>query len=133
MEVEQNEASDVELNSLSESRPSESLVEPLQIIEEDPVTDSNISLKNINDEIRVLRKDICSTCEKFQVDIQSAEIMKEKDKVASLKSERELHLRKAKVFLKKCSSVKEDKNVNKNKLSICFDFQKNICHCRSLM
>ncbi|CAG5015489.1 unnamed protein product [Parnassius apollo] len=53
--------------------------------------------------------------------------MKDKDKVASLKLERELHLRKAEVFLKKCSSSeKEDKNVNKNKLSICFDIQKNL-------
>ncbi|CAG5026675.1 unnamed protein product [Parnassius apollo] len=171
MEVEQNEALDVELNSLSESRPSENLVEPLQIIEEDPVTDSNISVKNITDrkiirlncetgnfetdseeseveveekikkgnkrvakpemweknisrkrkiqdhtlreinDCRFPRKDICSTCEKFQVDIQSAEIMKDKDKVSSLKSERELHLRKGEVFLKKCSSSeKEDKN-----------------------
>ncbi|CAG4965916.1 unnamed protein product [Parnassius apollo] len=53
--------------------------------------------------------------------------MKDKDKVASLKSESELHLRKAEVFLKKCSSSKkEDENVNENKLSICFDFQKNL-------
>lgn len=83
-------------------------------------TDFNISFA-------VPCKDICSTCEKFQVDIQSAEIMKDKDKVASLKSARELHLRKAEVFLKKySSSEKEDKNMNKNKLSICFDFQKNL-------
>ena len=70
------------------------------------------------------RKDICTTCEKFKVDITSAELSKDTTKVKQLKSAHDLHLRKAEVFLKSLSKVEKEKP--SNILSLCFDFQKNL-------
>lgn len=69
------------------------------------------------------RKDICHTCEKLKVDIQSAELSKDENKIKGLKTEKELHLRKAEVFFDK---IKRCANNDQHTLAVCFDYQKNL-------
>ncbi|XP_072941532.1 uncharacterized protein [Epargyreus clarus] len=70
------------------------------------------------------RKDICATCEKLKVQIDFATMNKDMKHVNSLKMEKELHLRKAEVFLKTITKTEADKK--NDKLSLCFDYQKNL-------
>lgn len=70
------------------------------------------------------RKDICATCEKLKVQIDFATVNKEVSRLNSLKVEKELHLRKAETFFKSITKAESDKQ--NHKLSLCFDYQKNL-------
>lgn len=70
------------------------------------------------------RKDICNVCEKYKVDIKSAELAKDDHKVQQLKSEKELHLTNAQEFFDKLKA--SETNTDDHVLSLCFDYQKNL-------
>ncbi|KAJ2950010.1 hypothetical protein O0L34_g11347 [Tuta absoluta] len=70
------------------------------------------------------RKDICNVCEKFKVDIKSAELAQKTEELERLKGERELHHKKAETFFNKLTEASKD--TDDHTLAICFDYQKNL-------
>lgn len=103
-----------------------------EFLKQNPDLDCNVTYEkfreifntDFNISFATPRKDICSTCEKTAMDIQSAELKKDREQVKRLKLQHEIHLRKAEVFVKGCSNA--EKNEDDTKLSICFDYQKNL-------
>lgn len=70
------------------------------------------------------RKDICKECTLFLTRLQQAEVTHDEASTQTVKTARELHLRKAEWFQKKISE--ETKAKDPTILSICFDYQKNL-------
>lgn len=55
------------------------------------------------------RKDICHTCEKLKVNIDAAEANNNEEEKTRLQKEKELHLRKAEVFLERLTNAEKKK------------------------
>ncbi|KAF2881554.1 hypothetical protein ILUMI_24613 [Ignelater luminosus] len=70
------------------------------------------------------RKDICTYCAKNNADLNSAKLKKDDALIKELTTSKELHPRRAQVFLDLLKSKKE--NPDNNELVICFDFEKNL-------
>ncbi|CAG5029919.1 unnamed protein product [Parnassius apollo] len=76
------------------------------------------------DSFRQPRKDICHTCEKLKVNIDAAEANNNEEEKTRLQKEKELHLRKAEVFLERLTNAEKEKDAMK--LALCIDFQKTL-------
>ena len=72
------------------------------------------------------RSDICDKCEKFQAQIKAAESVADVVLVNDLKSQHELHIRKADVFNVQMNEATEAAKQSKDTAVICMDFEKNL-------
>ncbi|CAG4953463.1 unnamed protein product [Parnassius apollo] len=69
-------------------------------------------------------KCIYHTCEKLKVNTDAAEANNNEEEKTRLQKEKELHLRKAEIFLERLTNTEKEKDATK--LALCIDFQKNL-------
>ena len=75
------------------------------------------------------RSDICDTCERQQVEMKTAELDGDSAALKRLKTENELHLRKAEVFhvqLQEATEQAKNMQEEKDVVVLAIDFQKNL-------
>ncbi|RUS69503.1 hypothetical protein EGW08_022732 [Elysia chlorotica] len=68
------------------------------------------------------RKDTCSTCDKVNVDIQAAS----PEQLSTLIQNKELHLRKARVFYDRKRAAKQLAQIDNSVAALAFDYAKNL-------
>ena len=71
------------------------------------------------------RSDICDTCESYYAQIKAAQAGGDDAKVAELKVQHELHVRKGDQFTTQMQQVTSAAKDDDSQAVICMDFQKN--------
>ncbi|GFN95968.1 hypothetical protein PoB_002247400 [Plakobranchus ocellatus] len=88
------------------------------------ISDRKIFLEKFNISFGYPRKDTCSTCDALRVQLSSNTASVEE--LVQLNQERELHLRKARVFYDRKTAARQAAQADTTIAAIAFDFAKNL-------
>ena len=88
----------------------------------------SIFLNSYNISFGYPRKDTCSTCDKFEVDMAAAKLNVDvsAEQIRKMEDQKKLHLAKADTFYKRKKAARLESKADPTISAVCFDFQKNL-------